>query len=181
MSRQGSFWTLLARQKQPSEEAPLSVHQRDSLLVPRDGSGKQRRGQFSLESISRRMVFGGAKGQEGSQLSSLPSQNTVPSVGERAALGWRDEDQSWISRDHPFHGRERLSVDKKGSHSLFFFSNNAGELCVIVSSIKKGKGTNTHETTKRHAKLRDTTRPQPAHLQPPSRVRAQQPEELVEG
>jgi len=78
------------------------------------------------------MVFGGAKGQEGSHLSSLPSQNAVPSVGERAVLGWRDEDQSWISRDHPFHGRERLSVDKKGSHSLFFLEQRRRAACHSV-------------------------------------------------
>ena len=77
------------------------------------------------------MVFGGAKGQEGSH-SSLPSQHAVPSVGERAVLGWRDEDQSWISRDHPFHGRERLSVDKKGSHSLFFLEQRRRAACHSV-------------------------------------------------
>lgn len=96
------------------------------------------------------MLLGCAKGQEGSDLSSLPCQNTVLSVRERSVLGWRDEHQSWISWDNPFHiyGRRMecgCGETFSGQEGVVFpilISRTAQESC--VSFYQEGKRYNLH-------------------------------------
>jgi len=116
MSRQGSLWSLLARQKQPSEEAPLSIQPFTKGILCWIPLGR-------VWEAAMRIVFPKIHQQKngfGGCTSVLSQARTQYPLLEKGLSQDGGIDQSQISQDHPFHMYGRMrgrggGVSQEGS------------------------------------------------------------------